>query len=474
MANTDIELRYWPSPRPWNADAEQLWGRFAFYALVAGLIANTLAAYAFGPVPIEWLSRIIFIGAAGLMLLSGTLPKVPAFTSLTLLFQWALITTVTGYFDHSIALRIPILTTPYPVFIALRFFNLLAPLGCAYLIIAASERYSFHKIANFVIWLGTLAAIYAVYAYVAEIYGLPEIFRSRIGTGGGAQSTTFSYAFHRALGTFREPSHLAEWLLAPLFTSFAMRNRILNIHTLIMMFAMLLTGSLAGIAGLGMGIFAAAMLGNPLRASSWKVIGGLLAVLVCGVVAFALFAAGKNIDIFTLFDVLGGRAGEVLFGGGLRESDRGAILSAALQQPVSFFGYGFGRANVYLSNIYTQNTPGATPLILDYHSLYLHYLFATGVIGLGLLFLFILTPIYLFWSRRLGRIRPQFAYFAGGVAAFAVTNTLLFDELTPQFAMMVAFVVAIARAKVGFGGSPPHLSEGFASPAVDAQQTPRR
>jgi O-antigen ligase len=241
-----------------------------------------------------------------------------------------------------------------------------------------------------------------------------------------------------------------------------------------MMFAMLLTGSLAGIAGLGMGIFAAAMLGNPLRASSWKVIGGLLAVLICGLVAFALFAAGKNIDIFTIFNVLGGRAGEVLFGGGLRESARGAILAAALQQPVSFFGYGFGRANVYLSNIYTQNTPGATPLILDYHSLYLHYLFATGVIGLTLLFLFILTPIYLFWSRRLARLRPQFSYFAGGVVAFAVTNTLLFDELTPQFAMMVAFVVAIARAKVSFGHSSFHPSESLAAPIVDVPQTSPR
>jgi O-antigen ligase len=450
MANTDIELRYWPRLRAWNPDIERVWGLFAFYALVAGLITNMLAAYAFGPVPVEWLSRVIFIGAAALMLLSGALPKVPSFTPLALLFQWALITTIAGYLDHSIELRIPILTTPYPVFIALRFMNLLAPLGCAYLIVASAERYSFHKIANFVIWLGTIAAIYALYVYMAEIYGLPELFRSRLGTGGGAQSTTFSYAFHRALGTFREPSHLAEWLLAPIFTSFAMRNRIFNVHTLIMMLTMLLTGSLAGIAGLGMGIFAAAVLSNPLRASSWKVIGGLLSVMIFGVLAFAVFAAGKNIDIYTLFDVLGGRAGEVLFGGGLRASDRGAVLTAALQQPISFFGYGFGRANVVLSDIYTKNTIDATPFILSYHSLYLHYLFATGVIGLMLLIWFIINPIYLFWSRRLARIRPQFSYFAGGVVAFAVTNTLLFDELTPQFAMMVAFVVAIGRAKMRF------------------------
>jgi O-antigen ligase len=95
-------------------------------------------------------------------------------------------------------------------------------------------------------------------------------------------------------------------------------------------------------------------------------------------------------------------------------------------------------------------TIGATPFVVDYHSLYLHYLFATGIIGLSLLLLFIVAPIYMFWSKRLGRVRLQFSYFAGGVVAYAVTNTLLFDELTPQFAMMVALVVAIARAQEKF------------------------
>jgi O-antigen ligase len=360
------------------------------------------------------------------------------------------ITTVVGYLDHSIELQFPILTTPYPVFIILRFFNLLAPIACAYLIVAAAERYSFYKITQFVIWLGTIASLYAFYAYIAEVYGLPEIARTRMGTGGGQQSTTFSYAFHRALGTFREPSHLAEWLLAPIFTSFAMRNRILNPHTVIMTLAMLLTGSLAGIAGLGAGILWAALLSNPLRASSWKVIGGFIGVLLLGIGAFAIFAAGKNIDVFTLFNVLGGRAGDILFGGGLRESDRGSVLTAALQQPISFFGYGFGRANIMLTDIYRHHTFGATPYVVDYHSLYLHYLFATGVVGICLLLLFIVTPIYLFWSQRAGKIRPQFAYFAGGLIAYAVTNTLLFDEMTPQFAMMAAFVIVVVRHKQKF------------------------
>ncbi|MGN6516062.1 MAG: O-antigen ligase family protein [Rhizomicrobium sp.] len=450
MAIADVQLRYWPTVKAWTPDIEALWGKFAFYVVVVGLICNMLAAYSAGPIPVDWLSRVIFIVGAAMMLFSGTLPKVPAFSSLSLLFIWAIFATIGGLIDNSIQFRMPFLTTPYPVFIALRFMNLLAPLGCAYLIVAASERYSFNKVATLVIWLGTIAAVYAIYVYFAQLYGLPELPRTRMGTGGGHQSTTFTYDFHRAMGSFREPSHLAEWLLAPLFTSFALRNRLFKIHTWVMLLAMLLTGSLAGIAGLGVGIFMSVMLGNPLRAKSWKIIGAFLGVLAVGILGFAAFAAGKNIDLFTLFDVLGGRAGNILFGGGLQTSDRGAILAAALQQPISFFGYGMGRANLILTDIYGRMTFGATPYVVDYHSLYLHYLFATGIVGLILLLIFITTPIYLFWSRRLARIRLQFSYFVGGVIAYAVTNTLLFDELTPNFVVMIAFVIAIARAQERF------------------------
>jgi O-antigen ligase len=450
MAVADVQLRYWPTLKEWSPETEALWGKFAFYVVVVGLICNMLAAYNFGPIPIDWFSRIVFISGAAMMLFSGTLPSVPAFSSLGLLFAWGLVTTIGGYLDHSIDIRMPLLTTPYPVFIGLRFMNLLAPLACAYLILAACERYSFNRVATFVIWLGTIGAIYAIYVYFAEVYGLPEIARTRMGTGGGAQATKFSYDFHRALGSFREPSHLAEWLLAPLFTSFAIRNRIFNLHTLTMLLAMLLTGSLAGIAGLGVGIFMATLLGNPLRPKGWKVAGGFLGVFGAGILGFAAFAAGKNIDVFTLFEVLGNRIRNIVLGGGLQSSDRGDILTAAMQQPITFFGYGFGRANLILTNIYGHMTAGGTPYVVDYHSLYLHYLFATGVVGLLLLLTFILTPVYVFWSRRLARIRMQFSYFAGGIIALAVTNTLLFDELTPEFAVMAAFVIAIARAQERF------------------------
>jgi len=447
MSVTDVQLRYWPQQPAWTPELRNLWGKFSYYVLIVGLISNLLSAYALGPIPIDWMSRAIFIGGAAVMTFAGTLPNVPAFIPLALLIQWGLVTTVGGYIDHSIDIRMPFLTTPYPVFIALRFLNILAPLSCAYLVVAASERHSFHKVARLIVWLGTIGALYAIYVYFAEIYGLPELSRDRMGTGGAEQSTTFTFDFHRALGSFREPSHLAEWLLSPLFVSFAVKKRVVNPHTLVMLIAMLLTGSLAGIAGLGLGIFAAAMLGNPLRAGSWKIIGGFVGSFLLGILAFAAVASGKDINVFTLFEVVGGRAGDVLFGGGLAQSDRGDILHAALQQPIHFFGYGFGRANVVLTDIYTRNNFGATPFVVSYHSLYLHYLFATGFIGLGLLLWFIFTPVYLFWSRRLARTRLQLSYLAGGVVAYAVTNTLLFDELTPQFAVMVALVIVVVRAK---------------------------
>jgi hypothetical protein len=446
MTTAEIKLQFMPTLKAWNPDLEKLWGRGAFYALTVGLILNALSAYALGPIPIEWLSRMVFLGSLALMLFSGTLPSVAAFAPLAFLFLWALISTVAGHLDHSITLIVPILSTPYPIFVLLRFINLLAPLGCAYLTLTACERYSFAKVVKFIIWLGTIVALYAIYAYVAEIYGLPEIFRSRMGTGGAAQSTTFTYAFHRALGTFREPSHLAEWLLAPLFTSLAMRNRVVNVHTVVMMVALLLTGSLGGYAGFIGGLLAAAMLANPLRASSWRVLGGILGVVVIGFAGFLIFAAGKNVDFGTLFTVIGDRVGVMMQPGGLGNTDRGDILRAAIKGSITLYGYGFGRANLVLTTMYAANLNNSDH-VLSFLSLYLHFLYATGLVGLALMLLFILTPIYLFWSRRLATMRRQYSFLAGGVVAYAVTNALLFDELTPQFAMMVALVITLARAQ---------------------------
>ena len=438
---------YLPTARPLDRDTELLWGQFAFYTFVAGMITGALGAYAIGPIPLDYLSRVIFLASAALMLISGTLPSIPEFVPALLLFVWALIGTTGGLLDNRLHLWMPILSTPYPVFIALRFMNILAPVSCGYLLVIACERYSFEKVTKFIIWLGTIVALYALYAYVAELFGLPEIFRSRAGTGGGAQSTTFSYAFHRALGTFREPSHLAEWLQAPLFTSLAMRNRVVNVHTMIMLVALLLTGSLAGYGGFIGGLGAAALLANPLRASSWKVLGGILGALALGLAGFLVFASGKNIDVLTLFHVVSDRIEPMLHSGGLQNSDRGDVLSAVLKEDVTLFGYGLGRANVVLSNIYTAGMADPTLFVLSYISLYLHYLYATGVVGLGLLLLFIVTPIFQFWNHRVVSVRRQFSFIAGGVVAFAVTNILLFDEMTPQFVAMIGLVIATVRLK---------------------------
>lgn len=447
MSSTDAGFWYLPTARAVTPELEQIWGRFSFYALAAGLVMNALAAYAFGPIPIEWLSRIVFMAGAGMMLAGGVLPQVRAFVPAFLLLIWAVISTVAGFINHSEQLWFPILTTPYPIFIFLRILNLIAPLCCGYLVITACERYSFRSVTKFIIWLGTIAALYAIYAYAAELLGLPEISRSRLGTGGGAQSTTFSYAFHRALGTFREPSHLSEWLLAPIFTSLAMRNRVVNVHTLTMTLALLLTGSLSGFGGFVGGLMAAATLANPLRASSWKVLGGITGVLAIGLGGFLIFASGKHIDYWTLFQVIWDRIQPMLKPGGVENTNRGDVLEAVLRENISLFGYGFGRANIILSNIYTAGMVNATLFVLSYHSLYLHYLYATGVVGLGFLLAFIVIPIYQFWNVRVVQMRRQYSFIAGGVVAYAVTNSLLFDELTPQFVMMIALVITLVRVR---------------------------
>lgn len=439
---------FWFLPTAQSLDARRtaMWGQFAFYVLSAGIGCGTLAAYNFGPIPFDYISRTLLIAGAFTMLIAGVLPKVAAFTPAWLLLLWALIGTFGGLMDHRENLFMPILSQPYPIFIALRFFNLMAALSCAYLVVAACERYSFEKVTKFAVWLGTLVSLYAIYAYAAQIFGLPDILRNRAGTGGAAISTTFTYAFHRALGTFREPSHLAEWLLAPIFVSLAMRNRIMNVHSVLMMFVLLLTGSLSGYGGFLAGLGASALFANPLRASSWKVLGAILAVFGVGLVGFIIFASGKNIDVFTLFDVVWSRVLPILQGG-LGKSDRGDVLHAVLQEDISMFGYGFGRANIILSNIYTAGMPNPTLFVLSYISLYFHYLYATGVVGLTLLLFFVFAPVYQFWNHKVVDVRRQYSFLAGGIVAFAVTNTLLFDEMPPEFALMIGLVIATVRLK---------------------------
>jgi len=424
---------------------ELAWARFAFYMLLLGFTLNAFAAYSIGPVPIEWLSRLIFLGTATLMLLSGVMPRVPSFASLHLLFYWAILSVLASQFDNSLQVELPKLTTPYPIFVFLRFLNLLSSISVAYLAVVVIETYSLRKLVAFIIWLGTIVAVYAVYVYLAQLYGLPELLRSRGGTGGGAQATVFSYAFHRALGTFREPSHLAEWLLAPLFVSLAFRNRIMNPHTIAMTIAFLLTGSLAGVGGFVAGLGTAVFFANPLRVKSWKAMAGVMAVLVAGLLIFSVVAAGTKIGVTSLPEVLGSRAGEILFGSGIAGSNRGDIIRVALQGDITAFGYGFGKAHLVLSENYRHTVSEATNLVLSFHSLYLHYLYANGVVGLGLLFVFIMTPIWMFWQLRLARFRAQLSYLVGGVAAYATTNSLLLDELTPQFVIMAGLTIGIAR-----------------------------
>ena len=80
--------------------------------------------------------------------------------------------------------------------------------------------------------VGVLCAAMALYIYVAQLSGLPEPPRTRMGTGGDQQATTFTYAFHRAMGTFQEPGDLASWLVLPLFLSFLARGRYKNLGSI--------------------------------------------------------------------------------------------------------------------------------------------------------------------------------------------------------------------------------------------------
>ena len=146
------------------------------------------------------------------------IPKPIGFRIFWLFFLWAMLVTAASTVSHDYASFMPLgATTPYPVFILLRFFTLLSFVASVYVALWLLQQGCREHVIKAVVTIGCFISVAALYIYAAQIYGLPELPRNRLGTAGGLQAIRFTYDFHRAIGTFREPSLLAAWLIVPLF-----------------------------------------------------------------------------------------------------------------------------------------------------------------------------------------------------------------------------------------------------------------
>ncbi len=325
-------------------------------------------------------------------------------------------------------------TTNYFLFVALRFLSILSFAAIISIVFYLSKKGYNDRIKEMVVYLGVIISILALYIYIAQLLGLPEPFRSRMGTGGNQQSTTFStYVFHRAMGTFREPSILAEWLLLPFFLSFISWKKKM-IPSIIIGAVIFLTGSLAGIVSMIIGLVISLVISNPFKTLNIKILLKLIFISLIGIMIFNFIVstfAGVNVS---LIDSLSNRIRPIIFEeGGMANSNRSHVFAYFASNPVPFIGYGLGNANIVFSHHLGNN------IMTGLLSLYFNILYSSGIVGLVLLIVFLLVPlnVKILWRNK----NPHLFYLLAAYLAWMVSFTVHSEEFTIMFGITFALFI---------------------------------
>jgi hypothetical protein len=280
-------------------------------------------------------------------------------------------------------------TTPYSVFVLLRFMNVIAFAATCAVATLMIHRGAGRKVVAAAVFAGAALSAVALYVYLAHALGLPEPPRTRMGTGGGTQLTTFSMAgfyLHRALGTFREPGHLAEWLVVPFFLSLSVSQWVGRPASIVIGVTLLLTVSMTGIGGAALGATAAVVLLRPGRRVMLQIARRLIpivfAALVTGYASYASGAVLFGTTRASVLEVLVTRAPQILAGG--IEFNRGYVYEGVRDRGLPLVGFGMGQASIAYSG----------QLIVSFLSLYVNTAYSVGLVGLALLALFLVAPVY--------------------------------------------------------------------------------
>jgi len=415
------------------------------------LIANALAAYCIINIPFEWLSQVGFIAIIIFLFFDRNLYVVPGSKILFSLFFWAaIVTCINIFFKDYISLMPTLSTTSYPIFICLRFIRLLSFIAAVYLIywlLVKRDRYSVIK---WTVIIGTVVSIIAIYYYFVRTYGLPAFLPNRLSTSGKVPTEfgTYTYAFHRAAGTFREPSHLAEWLVVPFFLSFIYYKKKFNIYAAIIGTTILLSGSLTGIIGGVIGFVVAIIVANVFKLNNLKIFIRVIVLTLIVLTIFNVLVISYTAERANIFKIINNRLSPILFKGGMVQSNRGYAYKYISNNPPSLlFGSGLGNSNILFSQYKNSN------LICSFLSLYFNYLYSTGVLGLILLCVFLFNPVIkIMLSKKIRRdsqiifiIAPYISY----LAMFAVHS----EEFTIMFAIIYALIVYEIRKYKKVNGS---------------------
>jgi hypothetical protein len=400
-----------------------------FIWFMANFSLFALASYAVLDVPLQWLAHIGVLCGLFYITLRDRIPL----SSGVLLFIgfcfW--ITVVTGLhflFNEQATVMPKLATTSLPIYLGLRFLTLFAFFGwwmVAHWLLQKGYR---GKLTEGIVLLGALISLYSLYVYYAQTHGWPELPRSRVGTSGHAQKTVFTYAFHRAMGTFREPSHLAEWLILPFFLGLD-QARSVNWRTMIMGTTLLLTGSLTGIIGAAAGLAGALVVASVLRARELAKVARTLLLICLTPLLFSGFVASYDAGTVNLIGALSDRITPILMDETMQSSNRDYVYHYFNNTEMSAWGEGLGLSNLHFSKALEIE---ATSSFL---SLYINTALSGGYVGIVLLILFLALPLL----QNLGRASVM---ITGAYIAWLIAFAVHAEEFMAPFGVIMAYLTA--------------------------------
>jgi len=413
----------------------------ALRAFKACLLLMSLGAYALGPVPIPWIGQMVAIGMAVWLGFKAQVRLPPGMTIFTVFFIYAVAVTLGRSAIGDYHLIMPQnATTGYFTFINLRFFTLAsfgAFIVCTYWLLLRGYR---PEIMRFLAWLCLFLSVSALYIYIAQVYGLPEPPRTRLGTTGGEQATKFTYAFHRAMGTFREPSHLAEFMILPILASLSASGRLFTLARVFGIIVLFLTGSLTGIMSLIAGLAAGFVLFPYMSARTFRILGRLVVIVLIGMVGFTAAVSGYKgqVDLIT---VLWSRV-EPIAEKGASKSNRDYIYHYVKKQELEWIGDGLGNSNLKFAKAMNSGVPVA------FLNLFVNFLLSLGFFGFGMFIVFLLTPFILLMMNRRYKYESVHYLILASFVAWIIAFSVHSEELSLSFAVVYALLVhAFAEQK---------------------------
>ncbi|MEW6350140.1 MAG: hypothetical protein AB1646_13825 [Thermodesulfobacteriota bacterium] len=419
-----------------------------YRTFLLGLGLTALDYYSVLGIPLPWLgsSLIIFGLFVACFLVRVSLP--PHLPLIAVLICWAFFITVLNFSEDYEQLMPAKATTRYTIFVSLRFVELLTFVCTLVTVYTLCTRGYYKRFVRSIALMGTVLAIAAVYLYLAQLYGLPEPPRTRLGTSGDMIFTPeYSYAFHRASGTFREPSIFSVWMVLPFFLSAAVTKKVFNVHSVLILSALMLTGSMNFVLAIGTGLLVALLVREPWRAENLKNILAIPLLLAGGWVVFRLVAQSYDHSQFSLLDTIVTRL-TPLIEEGPEGTNRAFVYEFLRSDPPPLLGYGLGNANLVLAQAIGAT---ATPIFAN---LLICAVYSTGVPGLLLTMAVVLAPIKdaLAGTNRL--LRTQFRWLIGAYAGFCVTFFGHEDSFGIMFGITYA-LVAFSLSDVKAAGRAP-------------------